>query len=624
MPLIPILRPNTDVAKPGVPALDRERRPNVDARGIIAGMGDLADASKLPLVNPGPFVEAAGALGHAIGGALMQTGSVIGALANQRIKERERVALIEADSAMEIAGAELRRFQSKNPMDTASWVPYAEKLADDTLKRFSGDKRITGKGAEVFSIRAAAWRQKMLIDADTQGGAQDFRESRNATTGRAGALRAQGRIAEADAVLQDGSHLLFPSEMAAEQEANRLAGAQQDVEKAATFAIDPLHRDIAAARKTIEDSPYIPAAAKPYEVAKLNAGHASAVQKDELIAIAGDDPTAGLEALQDPKKSSLLSPGDKVQMRDAFLIARESMGDHALAKSKEFVAMLDTKKLEGMTPEALDAALANDKTEVGRMWKQATPFHKALAAEHLALKQGRAKVNDEANYLKTIAEIDGYAPGADATRIGASRLLEKISVQFDGAYKDQLMKRFESRGSSELPAITGKAMALVHQWAYRDNAAGPVNRPVLKDGKPVFRDAKKEAIGYTVEVGTVWDSHTPVKENDGNRVALTEVDPLVKGKVDELAALIGKRLDEAVKSGAVKTEDAAVGFVADQAIKLGWKPEARPVPMSVHGDVSPLPEGDGATGSAPLLVPAPTPDDLKKARAILKSNGANP
>src|SRR5690242_14948411 len=91
MPTIPLLKPNTELAMPKVPALDRVERPQIDARRVLAAMQELGDASERRPVDERPFVAAAGAKGEAMGeglkatgGALLNVGSVLGALAQKR------------------------------------------------------------------------------------------------------------------------------------------------------------------------------------------------------------------------------------------------------------------------------------------------------------------------------------------------------------------------------------------------------------------------------------------------------------------------------------------------------------------------------------------------------------
>src|SRR4051812_1610425 len=91
MPYIPLLPTPTQVARPDVPALDREQRPTIKGGAILSGMdaigrgmAQLGEANKKPLVNPEPFVDAAGAVGHALGHALKTAGDAIGALAIKR------------------------------------------------------------------------------------------------------------------------------------------------------------------------------------------------------------------------------------------------------------------------------------------------------------------------------------------------------------------------------------------------------------------------------------------------------------------------------------------------------------------------------------------------------------
>jgi len=77
MPIIPLLKRNTEAPMRGMPALDNYKRGEVDLRGLRQGIGGLAEATMLEGVDDQAFVAEAGAMGN-VGRALSGNADVIG------------------------------------------------------------------------------------------------------------------------------------------------------------------------------------------------------------------------------------------------------------------------------------------------------------------------------------------------------------------------------------------------------------------------------------------------------------------------------------------------------------------------------------------------------------------
>lgn len=616
MPTIPMLQPSSTVATPQVPTLDRERRPTVDASGIMNGMQALATASKLPEVNAAPFVEAAGAMGKALGGALMQTGDIVSAVAVKHMRERSRIALIKAEGEMTRAGTQLSGFYEQNRAETGKWIPEADRLTKETLTKLQKLGDLTGDDRARLLASGEEWRKGLLAHAQSRSQATDFRESRDLQQTRIDTLRAQGRIQEANQALQEGddSGLFFEHEIEAEKEGNRSAGAALDLQRATTAALDPVNRNIDEARRIITESPHIPESAKPLELAKLDAGYATAAEKDEVQAITYSDPAKAEEMLNDPKHFPRLSPGDRAAAKEDAMRARRFMGQNAVEQSKELVDMLNAKELAGLTPEGLEKAMAEDKGEMGRNWAQASAHDRFTAQTYLAVKQGKASMNDEGEFMRAATAIDLMPADNDAkSQLAAANLMKLVKVKFSGAHLEALQARFEKhiKSPEEGLHVTGPALAQLDKWI-DEGAAGVVNKPVMKDGKPVM--TKPGVIG-TVP-GRVW-GRTEVKSES---VPLTETDPLAKARATDQRKLIAERLQIEINAGRVKTGDQAQDFVARQAIKLGWTVSI-PAPRegsAVPSDLTlPRSAGDMATPS-PILPPISQDEALQRFRRAVQ------
>ena len=563
MPLIPILRPNTDVAKPGVPALDRERRPNVDARGIIAGMGELADASKLPLVNPGPFVEAAGALGHAIGGALMQTGSVVGALAKKRQDAFDDRIIQEAHADMRVESERLSGFYDTTP-ETGKWMPETQRGLESVMKKYQGIKGLSSDAQQRLALMGDTWGKTTLIHAQTGAAKAEFRRA------------ASSYDANINASLEARNY----------DEAQRLA--KESEERGYSLPHQTQRVFSVADNQKREDS-----------LNQLIAHNAR-----EARALFAQDGTLSEYKLTDAERLEWLRRAESAAAFNERLALQQinnGMARREVLESKDLAPWLD--KLEDSTVEELVRVLD---------------------------KRGRAeKVNDPLNFERAVASIDAMTPTDDAKGLLAqARAQREIEYYFTGpeleTLKERLAKKLKPSGV-DAPNVTGPAMALVHEWV-EAGAAGAVNKPVMKDGRPVMSEPRK--VGTVTRTGDTflgldWLNPDNTEDVKAPPQPVMERDEIAAARAADGAKTLRERLEAEVKAGRIKTQDDAADFAAREAVRMGWTLPKAPVRdgSPVSSDLTlPQAPGDMSRGT-PLL---PTPDDLKKARAILKSNGANP
>jgi hypothetical protein len=112
---------------PQVPKLDHVPRPQIDVRGVLAGMQALGDASQRKPVDERPFVEAAGAKDEAMGVGLKATGdvlmnvsSVFGALAQKRQQAHEDRQIQQFHADMRRENERRLAYQAATP-DASKW-----------------------------------------------------------------------------------------------------------------------------------------------------------------------------------------------------------------------------------------------------------------------------------------------------------------------------------------------------------------------------------------------------------------------------------------------------------------------------------------------------------------------
>jgi hypothetical protein len=180
MPTIPYFPTPLDVPMPQVPALDREKRPTMDARGVLAGMERLGEAAQQRPVDERPFVEAAGAMGHTVGQALMESGHLFSVLAKKAKLENERTALLELNAKMKDAGTQVLAHQQQNQTDVKSWQPAFQRIAKGVRQSVEKDDCLSAEGRQEVGALLGKWERTTGIRMEGRAQRQIFQNSQNA------------------------------------------------------------------------------------------------------------------------------------------------------------------------------------------------------------------------------------------------------------------------------------------------------------------------------------------------------------------------------------------------------------------------------------------------------------
>jgi hypothetical protein len=146
MPQIPLI-PGTNLL-PNLPApvLDRERRPTVDNSGVIEAVGRLAKSGAQPMV-PDSLAAPYKALG-AVGEAVAQAGDVMSAIAVQHQKNRDTIAIRNAEDKRDAAFAEFSLAREKEP-DPSKWSDLFDTYAQKATSEIGKEKMSNRAKVEV-------------------------------------------------------------------------------------------------------------------------------------------------------------------------------------------------------------------------------------------------------------------------------------------------------------------------------------------------------------------------------------------------------------------------------------------------------------------------------------------
>ena len=594
MPIIPLLRPSptTPTAGPRM-ALDNERRPTIDTRGIAGAVGGVADAagqlarsSQMPDL-PDELANGYRALG-AVGSAIADAGSVIGALAIKR-REAESIAQVaEAEAQVDIEEASFQKWKIEHP-DPSKWEgEWANRLGK--IQAIASNENLNEGARRRLEPSLKAYAGKSSIRVATDASLKTFERARNALVASASRAMGNSEFDLADSIIDQGFKDGYLDEDKAQNYRNLVKGGRQDQVK--IRAQNLLMENKVAEAKSAYDDPKL-FNEEQRKNAKLTIDE-TVVKKDQFEdaeVLAKTNPAEFKSKIKDPSNWPLLEPIQKVDLEKVAEQTREGLGKLEVDQAMDSIYRLPADKLMGKTID-----------ELGVPFRDASPEQKRIVANQLALKQRKIIQDDPVIFEKALIGAMTYDPAKDPLGLVAVNMAEEFEQLFTGPKLERLQKELtkKQKPQDDVPTAAtdiGPALALIDMEI---DAGGlyPTERPVMVDGKQLYRDPKK--LG-TVEVpGTFWGTKKKeVEENDGKPVAVMEPD--LKGEADNAAArkYIREKLEAEVKAGILKDQKAiearAYALYKDQGGKMTPQPQTGP-------DANGMPRGGGVPlPSNPLL-----------------------
>jgi hypothetical protein len=463
---------------PQVPALDRVPRPQIDARGVLAGMQELGNASQRRAVDERPFVEAAGAGDEAIGKALRATGSVLGALSHKVREVNAHQARVELDTAMDDAAEQSQAHQQANPHEPGSWGKFFHGLATGVMHLFKTDHRITGPQREQTAARVTTWARQKTIETDTAGIKQNLLNASNVVLARSTRLAEQGKVEQSEQDLEDGNRagLFLKPVFDAQLAKVHTIGAHRDAGNALAKVTEggaPLE----VGEKMLTESRYIPKEQKERAISVLRFGHGKWQDERQLASDLQQDATGTLKKLQ----SIVVYPRIQGEARaDAIRrgqILQEVAGQRELRTAIDNIALLP--------PDKLRTATIND---LGVAWHDASAFHQSVANGVLERHRSADPRPAQIEQRNAMAQAAGYDRRNDPQGIVGQRI-EAHAGTLPDEDASKVMKRLQdARENKGVHPIVASAVATLHDWtqgsrrilgSYEVQATG-------KDGKPLW------------------------------------------------------------------------------------------------------------------------------------------
>jgi hypothetical protein len=416
MPTIPLLKVNTDLAMPQVPALDRMPRPQIDVRGVLMAMEDLARASQRPDINPAPFVEAAGAKGKAVGKGLMDIGDVMGALAMKRMEAIDERYIQEAHADIQVAQKQIAGLRESNE-EPSALSASATKIYDGVVKRYAGiSKKLSRDGQERMGLllRTNGQMIQATVKADTDM-----------------AIFAKTRDAIAENVVGD-------------MERGDYAGARERLDDGVARSF--FHQEDAAAR-----------------LREIN----RAERDDALWTVVRDHPREAPEWFQDEAKLAQykLSSWERKEWRHRALLYQAENEQQAvgailigLAEGK----IREPDDLRGWKPRLSEDDYAQISSLLSTH-EDGVPTNDDAMMEQKISEIESLEVSRDVKSLRSVV-----------------KLVTGLSDHFVGPKLEELKGRLAARinqQDSERPNVLGPTLARLNQWAYHDGVGGVLAVP---------------------------------------------------------------------------------------------------------------------------------------------------
>lgn len=466
----------------------------------------LLNSGNIPLQQTGISVPRTAQLtagDTGIGKALQNIGGMMTELANQAAQANDVAELTNASMAMQQAQMDFATFQQETP-DETQWLPKWKEIENGLQNRFSQAK-LTPSARARLQQQFSNWSTSGTIETQALAFKQTGRRAEMAVQNAVEFGKRTGDWKPAQAAKQAYNVLPLPEEY--KQQANlAIDGAMQEAEQKR--------------------------------------------QNDDLMLIASPGPNS------DPNRAEelawQLADEGKITKMQALNIAEQAKQTRAV--NRRDAIMFYKQKMETGKPVTADEMMADYRlTDMDR--------------ESLAMMQDGTR-NDPAEFekaLTTVMDFDRSRFADDKQAVTALANLEaNLEARFDGAYLSTLKKELDKRSTGISPEEAandiGPALTMLEEEIER-GGLGPVEKPVLKDGKPVMRDPKE--MGF-VETDGWFSKRKTVKENAGEPVPLMEPDKIAREAAAAVQREIRKTLESEVKAGKLKGQ----GAISARAIEL--------------------------------------------------------
>lgn len=509
---------------------------------------------------PMPAALPVGADGKAWSQALDNVSGTLQTLALKKAEADDTRQLVEAEGEMRRHAMEFQKFQQATP-DQDQWLP-AWQERQKGMQTYIDKLKLTDDARLRLTSSFGRWSDGHAIAIQGEAFKQSVGRAKLAVVNRATEAANAGDFGGITSALS-----LLPQDYTTPEERDSIrldlegkakAAAAQQLDMQLQTDLD--QRNSTQAKVRVQESPFLTDLEKQSKIARIDATAAVNEQKDQFQALSLQDPQKALVELQDEKKFSLISPGDREAMRVQAESILAGQSSDAWRDIKTRIELGQIRKDE--TFEAI---------------KELDPLTREVAKVYNSAYHNKASLNSPSEYEAAIAVIDSMRD--DGSGLKRAQLEAGIEARFNGPYAEQLKKRLDDRFSNPSKAeVLKEPLAQLSRWAFDEKRLGEYQKPVLgPDGLPVVTESGVKTLKEGTSSGFLWwrqwmpgsSGPVPTREVvDQKEKAIKRVmqdDPVQRDKIAAQVGTIRMTLEKEVAAGKITTPEEAMQRMAELA-----------------------------------------------------------
>lgn len=437
------------VSRTARPAIDRERRHQVDAGSIMAALGQgaqsiAASAVQTPTMPVGTFDgQYQGAQAFAAG--LSNLGDAFTRIELARVEAKNYADVQETLTGAEVLATEFDNWRQENP-DPEKWGAEFQRRMGAFAKNYQSRKDLSPQARAEIDARLSRFGQLEAVRVQGAATKATIGRAREAGMARYQTLvdrqDLQGAVGTLDELESRG--LIYADDRVnMELDARDKIEARQ-IDEMKNRAETALYQgDVEGAKKLIAESPLSPDE-KEAQIAKVEHEHGRRIKLSELQEAAVLNPAEVIGRLE--KRD-----GDKWANESGLSIDdRVDVLNFAKAQANEY-------RVDAVNYAVEEIAAGRVKTEA--QLKGLASYDELSAVDRSRLSQAirDGSPNDPAEYSEMLTAVTGFDPADDPTGLKKADLLTGIAIRFKGAYADELSARLKEKidGFEERKAEVG-------------------------------------------------------------------------------------------------------------------------------------------------------------------------
>lgn len=427
------------VAKPNAPVLDRERRPRVDASGIMSALGQSAQAFAeaavdQPTMDPNTFTGQYAGL-SALGQGVENLASALGQIALKRAEAKNYADVAEEETRMLAEREAFNLWKDQNP-NPETWGPEWTRRMEGLKKGYQSRTDLAPQARAELDQRYGRFFTLGGLDVERSATKATFERARAA--GEAKFLRAveakdfAGASATAEELHAGG--YIFEDDMVSMQ-----LRAKHQIEQAQlgdlsdAVAADLNEGFFGAAKNRL---------AQAHEAGLISAeelrNQVTGIEQNEEYRTKAED--AGIEAQADPKgfladqdagKYGFLNNGDNYKLRQDALRAIEEQRRESLSTVRQAIDIDPNRGNKKTVDDYTDLPALDDLSDTD----------KALLNQYLSGE----RINDMERFNQVRGLIWSYDPATDPNGTRANDIRATAEILFTGERRDEILSLFDEQ-----------------------------------------------------------------------------------------------------------------------------------------------------------------------------------